>query len=563
MIDVNNSGSMKKAGLHKKRRLKKNIKIILILLSVLAAVYFGGVVFFSFHYLFNTVIDGNDFSLKTAGQAEDFLREKTGGYILHIVGREGAEDFISADEIDIKNVFDGSLQRIISEQNKFGWMLSFWKNNEYHIENLAEYNEEKLKDKLRQLKVFENAREPEDAYIGEFFTEAMQYPLVEEDRGTVLSADRVREVVSDALSALNTQVDLDGTGCYKEPAITSENPGLKKILSQLNGFVSARVIYDWHGIEEIVDGNLIKDWLVVDGDKVDIDEEAIREYINSLSRKYDMFGRKRTFRTAKGEEIEIDGGAYGWRVNRSEEADELIKLIRQRAVISREPVYLYTAYHKGEDDIGNSYVEIDLTNQHLYLFIDGELTLESDFVSGNISRGYGTPTGIYGLTYKERNTTLKGENYASKVSYWMPFNGNVGMHDAGWRNKFGGKIYRTNGSHGCINLPKDKAETIYSYVEKNFPVICYKSKEEKLEDDRNEDKQEPGQDNVIINEPQAGEVIESGTEGVEQPGQGTELPVEEGTQPQIGEEAGQAEQPQIGEESGQAGQPQEITGMDE
>ena len=59
------------------------------------------------------------------------------------------------------------------------------------------------------------------------------------------------------------------------------------------------------------------------------------------------------------------------------------------------------------------------------------------------------------------------------VSYWMPFNGNIGMHDASWRSSFGGDIYKTNGSHGCINLPVSVAQELYGYVEKGTPVICY------------------------------------------------------------------------------------------
>ena len=94
-------------------------------------------------------------------------------------------------------------------------------------------------------------------------------------------------------------------------------------------------------------------------------------------------------------------------------------------------------------------------------------------MSGNAARGYDTPSGAYPLTYKQRNATLRGADYATPVSYWMPFNGNIGMHDATWRGSFGGSIYRTNGSHGCINLPKAAAKTIFENIEKGMPVLCY------------------------------------------------------------------------------------------
>ncbi len=150
-----------------------------------------------------------------------------------------------------------------------------------------------------------------------------------------------------------------------------------------------------------------------------------------------------------------------------------MEIIRNGESTSREPAYLLEAESHDGPDYGNTYVEINLTAQHLFFYKDGELIVESDFVSGNPSRGNATPDGAYSLTYKERNATLKGENYRTPVSYWMPFNGNIGMHDSSWRSTFGASIYKTNGSHGCINLPPSVAETIFENIEQGIPVLCY------------------------------------------------------------------------------------------
>ena len=99
--------------------------------------------------------------------------------------------------------------------------------------------------------------------------------------------------------------------------------------------------------------------------------------------------------------------------------------------------------------------------------------MESDFVSGDASNVNPTPHGVFGLTYKTTNAVLRGADYETPVFYWMPFHGNFGMHDATWRTEFGGDIYLTDGSHGCINLPLDKAEAIYGYVSTGFPIVCY------------------------------------------------------------------------------------------
>ena len=184
-------------------------------------------------------------------------------------------------------------------------------------------------------------------------------------------------------------------------------------------------------------------------------------------------------------------------------------------------------------------MEIDLTAQHLYLYVDGRLITESDFVSGNVSRGHTTPEGVFGLTYKTRNATLRGQGYATPVSYWMPFNGNIGMHDAAGRSKFGGDIYLKNGSHGCINLPVKEAEKIYEYVSTGFPVICYNDEAEKEE-------QEEAQ-NTVEAQPADNTQTEGAAENVNTEA-GQEIPAEAPAADAAPEEANDAPAQQIAEE---------------
>jgi hypothetical protein len=56
----------------------------------------------------------------------------------------------------------------------------------------------------------------------------------------------------------------------------------------------------------------------------------------------------------------------------------------------------------------------------------------------------------------------------------MPFTGNVGIHDAdGWRSSYGGEIYKTNGSHGCVNTPYEAAKTIFETISVGTAVVVY------------------------------------------------------------------------------------------
>ncbi len=109
----------------------------------------------------------------------------------------------------------------------------------------------------------------------------------------------------------------------------------------------------------------------------------------------------------------------------------------------------------------------------MYYYEDGELILDTDVVTGNTGRRMGTPQGINFVYAKERNRTLRGADYASFVKYWMPVKGNVGIHDASWRARFGGQIYKTNGSHGCINTPSDVMSQLYEMAEVGTPVIMF------------------------------------------------------------------------------------------
>ena len=106
--------------------------------------------------------------------------------------------------------------------------------------------------------------------------------------------------------------------------------------------------------------------------------------------------------------------------------------------------------------------------------------LSTDVVTGNPNKGNATPPGVYSLTYKARNATLRGErrpdgtySYETPVKYWMPFNGGIGFHDASWQPTFGGSRYKSHGSHGCVNLPPSVAPKMYELVYKDVPVVCH------------------------------------------------------------------------------------------
>lgn len=451
-------------------------------ICIVLIIYLAFSLFFINHFYFGTVIGEVDCGGKTPVEAEALLAEQVGTYTLKIQGREEMEALLTATEIELQFMPGNAFLEIAKAQNGFGWIACLWKNLHYRVPMIVEFDEKLLESRIGQLLMMQekNMRRPRSAYIGDYDEKTGQYPMIEEDNGTYLFYDNVKKAVMQAVRNMEHTLVLEDADCYERPEFTQNDTELCRFQARLNRYVSAQIVYDWHGFEETVDGEEIHQWLNVDRERLwaGIDAQAVREYVNNLSRKYDTYGKIRQFTTHQGKQIYVEPGNYGWQVNRKKETERLIKAIRSGRCEEREPEYLFTANEKGEDDIGSSYVEIDLGNQCLYLYSEGQLVTETDFVSGNVSRGFTTPNGIYGLTYKTQNATLKGQGYQTPVKYWMPFNGNIGMHDANWRREFGGDIYLKSGSHGCINLPPKEAETIYEYVYKGFPVICYTAEKE-------------------------------------------------------------------------------------
>lgn len=206
---------------------------------------------------------------------------------------------------------------------------------------------------------------------------------------------------------------------------------------------------------------------------VGLDEAQLKEYVHQLAVKYDTYGSERDFRTVEGKEIKVKGGDYGWVIYEEKEVEALKANIEAGEEVIREPEYLYRGYNREENDIGDTYVEVDLTHQRMCFYLNGTLIVDTPVVTGTPSNKHATPTGVYALDNKKSPAVLKGEDYASPVTFWMPFNKDVGIHDASWRSEFGGEIYKTSGSHGCVNTPYDMAEKIYNNIEIGVPIIVY------------------------------------------------------------------------------------------
>lgn len=461
---------------HKRMLLIASAAVILILLTVYLSMAF----YFKSHFFYGFAINSIDSGGKTVSEVEDAIRKEIKDYIVQIDGRNNISDMITADDIDYKYVSDGSVAALLNEQNNFAWVANLFNKKASDMAVTTTYNESKLRKKIDSLVFFdkENVKAPVDAKV-EYNSDAGKYDMIPEDKGTTVKKDMLTASVIKALESGDTYVNLEDTECYVNPVYTSNSTELTKLLSTLNKYIDVTITYDFGDQYEICDKTYIQEWLEVDDKyQVSINLEKVRSYIDSIARIHNTYGKTRDFVNHDGKVIEVSGGDYGWLMDRATETTRLADMIQAGKNVQVEPTYSQTARSRNTNDIGDSYIEIDLSLQHVWVYKDGKLVADTDCVTGNSRRGFDTPAGIYQITYKERDATLKGENYSSAVKYWMPFYYNVGLHDASWRRSFGGSIYKTSGSHGCVNLPPQVAETIFQNIEKGTPVVVYESHED-------------------------------------------------------------------------------------
>ena len=442
----------------------------------LAVGYFMIANYFSTHFLPNTVINGINVSHMTAEEVTNHIFEQTLTYQIEVFDQNGdIAGIINAHDIGTSIDIDVDIRTLLTNQNEYKWIFEYSNPSVSHFTYDIDFEHNQLSKLIRNWAIFDplNMERPQNAYISEYNSALKGYELIAETPGNVLDFMLVKEALTEAIIERKSQINIAEENCYIRAKTTADDRNLIRRASVLNLFTGTKITYDWNGSEVILDGDLIHLWIIEAGGRFSLDAEAVREFVNYHAKENDTFGKKRNFTTTQGVTKTLPGGGYGWRTDRAGETASLIELISAGAVTEREPEYIHRGWSKGADDIGPSYVEIDLSNQRLYLYDEGEIILESDLVSGCMARGWGTPAGVFGLTYKERNAVLRGANYRTPVNYWMPFNGNIGMHDAKWRGSFGGDIFMENGSHGCINLPQGKAKEIYEHISKGFPVICY------------------------------------------------------------------------------------------
>ena len=427
-------------------------------------------------------INGVDCSGMTYKEAEAALTEKHNSGHLHVVGELGET---LADYTDFDCTYDIRDQlKSVKKDHLFEAALSHY----FHLPlnariamNVAECGEDftervKNSDFLNR----EGLTETQDAYVD---IDDPEFPIIPEVYGTKSDADAYLDDILHAISLGENRFIYNEKKYLTTPEVKSDDPELLKFQKYCQSYLGQKITYelgnDTFTLTPRELDNLLKDDFSGEADPVKVDEFA-----KALKAEYDIVGADRQFTSFTGKTFQVNGGDYGWIVDEEGEAKQLEADINSHKDVSREPVFSqkgHGAYSKTLE-VGDTYIDVDLTEQHVYYFENGKKKFDCDCVSGCVAAGHSTPTGVYDIKGKSRNVTLKGGGkkksktyYESFVKYWMPFLGaSYGLHDANWRSSFGGDIYKYSGSHGCVNLPPSKAPELYNMISVGTIVVIHK-----------------------------------------------------------------------------------------
>lgn len=452
--------------------MKKVFKIaIFLLIAAAVCIYIVGLNIFRQNFMPNTFINGKDFSLTKKADLYKTYDSTYNDYSLTLIERDGKEN-INVSDFDYSDTLAKG-QTI--DQSPIYWPLYMLMKKDYKLKNIANYDEAKFEQVIANLKLSTKQRiEPQDAVI---VYNGTDFSIKPEVMGNTINAEQFKKSIIDAISNRDEELNLEENNIYYSPNVYKDDEKLLSQLEQKNRLNQFEITYDFSDRQEILKGEALVNLYAPNTENLLVPNiPKVEEYVKYLSSKYDTFKTTRDFQTTGLGIARVSGGIYGWMTDVKSTTDELVKALEQTKTVTLKPVYRLEGYRRETNDIGNSYIEIDLARQYMWMYRDGQKVLETPIVSGNPNQGNATPTGTQKIWAKETNRILKGETWESHVDYWMPFDWTgCGLHDSVWRSTYGSQIYLTNGSHGCVNTPPSIMPTLYSNAFYNMPVIVYDS----------------------------------------------------------------------------------------
>ena len=461
-----------------KHQQHKHSKKILIsvggLVVLLAAGYVGGSLYFKDKFLPNTTINGSNLSQKTVATANTDLAAKVDSDVFTLTENGQPAEEINFESLGKSVDFTSELTAMMDKQNVWTWPVSFFTKTKEEMGDFAitdaevdAYTTKTLTPALAKLN--EGRAKSSDATL--VFADGT-FAIQPEVDGTYLDAAKITAALKEKILAGEKTLELED---FKTPpAVKKDNADLTAKLAAAEKIANVAGNYTIKDTAIAIPQATIASWLTYTDGKVGVNTDNVRAYVADLAAQYNTSSSSMTFNSTKRGKVEIPADVQGWTIQVDDETAALSSAVLAGENFTREPVA------EGSDSAagpGDTYIEVDKENQHMWFYKDGALVLDTDVVTGKPSTP--TPTGVFSVLGKDPDSVLRGTNsdgsaYAAPVSFWMPVNNNgIGIHDANWQPTFGGTWYQAHGSHGCVNTPSGMMAQLFNAVSTSTPVLIF------------------------------------------------------------------------------------------
>lgn len=461
-------------------RHKKHTKVILAIFLALLVIAGGAYAVRSFHYsdhfLPNTKINETDIANLTVKQANEKLKGAADEQTFDI--QDNGQNWQSIKKVDLglKTDYTKDLEKIKDAQNRWKWGVAYvFADSDDKLDGIA-VDQTQLDSAIKTIEtqlndLNKNRTKTKDATLTKG---ADGFTITPEVEGNSIN---VAAVVADIKKSVSSNKDnLELTDYTEKPKVTANDTNLQDELNALNKVAQVQANYSINGTDFQIPTETIMDWLEYKDGKVTLNKEKVTNYVTDLGKQYNTSSNPTTFKSTRRGDVTVPDGTLSWTIQTDQEVAALTEQLMKGEDFTRSPIVQGSAT-ADKPLVGNTYIEVDLENQHMWYYKDGAVALETDIVSGKPKSP--TPAGVFYVWDKARDETLRGKNddgtkYASPVDYWMPIDWTgVGIHDSDWQPAYGGDLWKTRGSHGCINTPPDVMAKLYNMVETGTPVLVF------------------------------------------------------------------------------------------
>lgn len=457
--------------------MKKIHKVLLISATVMLALIFGYITrahYYQTRFLPNTKINQVDVSGQTLSSAKASLTadDKKANYTL--LDQKKTVTKFNLQQIGATYDQDKLVSQIKAKQNPYTWIFKHFTKSSQKITTTAlTIDQTKFDQYLNQIiKPLNEKRKPTSNAT--LTAKNDQFEITPEVYGNQFDLAKVKTQITKQLNQGNNQISLSKT--YVKPTIKKDNKTLVNNQKKINQIRQVKVKYNINNNLLDVPQEQIKKMVVYKDNQVSVDQTLLTDYINQLKAKYDTVSKTLSFNSTKQGTVTVPAGIYGWSIRLNTEVKSFTKNLLAGKDFTQKATVSGSGLKYSDRQIGNTYIEIDTKNQHMWYYANGQLALDTDVVTARPDKS--TPSGVWYIWSKQRNATLRGTNfdgvtkYETPVSYWMPIDlQGVGIHDASWQPKFGGTWYVEHGSHGCINTPPAVMAKLYNQVAAGTPVV--------------------------------------------------------------------------------------------